>query len=175
MPIELPPLDSTHYAELSDLQYEVGSANLLTYADVNSTSPTVLSTESAANVEDALSFADDFIDTRLRAADYTVPLVALAGATLPTALLRNVARKLAAWQLYQIRGMDDTTLGGKFQAKYDWAAAELDRLIVGGIDGEVVDDALAALRALSPAGAGLSDADCACQPCDVRWTIRSCN
>lgn len=158
---------SIHYANRVDIEREIGKDNTLLYADPQSNQ---LPEDVAATIEDSLDFADDLINSRLGGAGYTLPLVALTGKSIPTTLLRTIARKLAAWQLYQIRGMGDDKLDGKFKVKYDWAVAELQQLIDDGLVGVAEQVAgggnpLVDLAGLSPAGAGLNDqcgTDCTC-------------
>ena len=136
MPVELDliPADPL-FATRLDLEREAGADNLRIYAGLNSN---LSDEEIDANIEDARLFAADFINTRLRQAGYAVPLVAAPGGTVPAALLARVARKLAVWDLYQRRGMRDTdAVGTHWTEAYEWAVAELDRLIAEGLLGVV--------------------------------------
>lgn len=136
-----PPLSS--YATRAQLEEEYGADNVEMYANLQAESPTAALTaaEITAKVDRALTFADDFINSRLRAADYAVPLVATTGGTLPTGLLNTIALALAVWRLYRGRGKGDgDAVGDKFQEDYAWAVAELDALILAGLPGVTLEE-----------------------------------
>lgn len=138
MPIELDPLLPGD--ELSDwtptrdqLEIEYGKDDVTTYANLQSNDPAASLTEDeiAAKIARAIQFAVDFISSRVRAAGFAYPLVALAGETLPNGLLNTIALCLTIWKLYRGRGKaDGDKVGDKFQEDYDWAVGELDRLLL---------------------------------------------
>ena len=59
-----------------------------------------------ARVDDAIAFAEGFIDDRFRDGKYAVPLVGNSTNALQT--IKNVAVQLAGWWLYRARGLRDS-------------------------------------------------------------------
>lgn len=173
----LDPTVTTHYATRAQLEVEYGLDDVTTYANLQSNDPATSLTadEVTAKIERALTFADDFINSRLRAYDYAIPLVALPGATLPTGLLNTIALCLAIWRLYRGRGKrDNDKVGDAFQEDYDWAVKELDSLLLAGLpavqdtdaDLETAQDAPIAVAATVDANG--CNLDTTCNPCN-RW------
>lgn len=108
------------YCDITDIQAEMGRYNELISADPDSdNNPFTI----ARNEQKSCDFTTSFINATLEANGMVAP------ATVQLGMLRIIAAKLGAWQLYQIRGLQDDKISGKFQIKYDWAVEQLGELI----------------------------------------------
>jgi len=106
------------YGDISDIRAEMGNANEQQAADPdNAGDPTQIS----LNEQKAIAFADGYINGELFKNNFATP------ATVSLAMLRVIFGKLGAWQLYQVRGLQDKN--NAFREKYDWAVKTLRRLI----------------------------------------------
>jgi len=135
MPINLTPVSSNTpvgiYESISDVRAECGTANTGLFSDPDNAGDT---NEILLHQQNALDFADSYINAELAKANFATP------ATVNLLMLKIIGQKLAAYQLYQVRGLQDKTQNA-FQAKFDWAKEELDKLIFnnqGGFTSNVV-------------------------------------
>ena len=90
------------YAARTDLDDVFGSVNINKWADLENQQDSALIT---ARVNRALLYADAVIDDTLRGGLYALPIETKAAAT-PT-LIVDIASKLAAVWLYELRGNTD--------------------------------------------------------------------
>jgi hypothetical protein len=105
------------YGDISDIRAEMGSFNEQQSADPdNAGDPTQIS----LHEQKAIAFADSYINSELKTLGFATP------ATVNLDLLRVIFGKLGAYQLYQVRGLQDKN--NAFQAKFDWADAKLQEL-----------------------------------------------
>jgi hypothetical protein len=106
------------YCSLADVQIEMGTYNEQVAADPDNAGD---QTQATAHEQAALDFADSYINAELTSANFTTPAVASLNQ------LRFIAAKIAAYQLYQVRGLQDKN--NAFQKKFDWATTQLQELI----------------------------------------------
>ena len=92
------------YTTRALLEAQFGVKNIAEWADLdNDRSPATIT----ARITAAIAYADGYIDDRLRASPYTVPVVDTAGTAAPPTLV-DVATRLAAVWLYESRGVQET-------------------------------------------------------------------
>src|SRR4051812_25412113 len=119
------------YASHQDVIDEMGEKNLVKLSDLDSTRDPV---KMAAVEQKAISLADDLINSTFQLAGYQLPLAALPGFDLPMTLLKICAAKIAHWQLYNLKGKrDNDQEGDHLTEKMEWAVAQIQRLIDGGL------------------------------------------
>lgn len=106
------------YSIRADLEAQYGSANVSTWADLNSNKN---GTEIAARVAWAIAKADAYLDDRLRFGPYAVPF---AG---PPLRVRDMSATLAGTYLYDSRGVTDYDADGKAQDQLQWQRKSVDR------------------------------------------------
>ena len=129
MPIELTPSPTSPlvsiYGSYNALAAEIGASNIAILSDPeNEQNPSDI-----ANYQQyAANYADGVITTELNNNGYVIPTVQ----NLP--MLMIIWAKLAAFQLYQLRGMDSNK-ENYFTDKRDWAMTELRALTFGNRGG----------------------------------------
>lgn len=106
------------YGDLDDINAEMGEYNTGQSADPDNQAQAVTI---AMHEQKAIGFADSYINSKLSNADFITP------ATVNLDILRVIFAKLACYQLYQVRGLQDKK--NAFQGKFDWAKRELRSLI----------------------------------------------
>lgn len=126
MPVILIPDTSTGgpflYGTVALLQAEIGQYNQSIFSDPDATNDPATMVN---YLNDAGNFADDLINNRLSSYGFLVPQ------TTNLATFARIWQKLAAFQLYAIRGSKDKAGKGggyssSFQQKYDWAISQLN-------------------------------------------------
>lgn len=113
------------YGTIDDVRAEMGAFNEGVAADPDQTGNAATI---AAHEQQAGDYATAYINSRLAALSYAAP------ATASLSPLRFIFAKLAAYQLYQVRGMQDRSSKGggysnAFTAKREEAREELEELL----------------------------------------------
>lgn len=129
MPIDLTPTPApaltAYYGTYDRFKAEVGADNIDTLANIDSDdNPTTI----ANSKQSAMTTADDMINAALIKAGFTAPT--LQNLTI----LVTIWAKFAAYQLYQLRGVDEAK-DNYYTVKQDWAKNELRELIFGNRGG----------------------------------------
>jgi hypothetical protein len=106
------------YGDLSDISAEMGGYNTGQAADPDNAGD---AGQTTLHEQKAIAFADSYINAELSKANFATP------ATVNLGMLKIIFGKLGAYQLYQVRGLQDKT--NAFQQKFDWARAELEELL----------------------------------------------
>lgn len=115
------------YEDQTDVEEEMGVVNEDAAADADNTGSSIII---ARRITKALAFADAFINSALARNHFATPATASLG------YLRIIGAKLAAYQLYQVRGLSDKDpQKNRFQAKFDYAEKELNNLLIGNRGG----------------------------------------
>ena len=117
------------YGVLADIQAEMGGFNASVAADPDATGNTATIN---SHYQKAGSIAQAQIDSRLSGQGYATPAIQQA------VVINEIWQKLAAYELYQVRGLEDSSqktggYSGAFAAKRVDAMRELKRLIVRSI------------------------------------------
>lgn len=129
MPIDLTPVPTPSltsiYGDFTSLKAEVGVDNVDLLADIDSDEnpTTILNSQ-----QYAMTVADTIITTELSNNNYTTP----TSQNLP--MLKLIWAKLAAFQLYQLKGVDSNK-DNYFTDKRDWAMTQLSNLTFGNRGG----------------------------------------
>jgi hypothetical protein len=105
------------YGTIEDIRMEMGRFNESQAADPDNQANAV---NIALQEQDAIDFADTYINNELAQSNFATP------ATVNLGILKRVFAKLGAYQLYQVRGLEDKK--NAFQGKYDWAVEQLQEL-----------------------------------------------
>lgn len=109
------------YGDISDIQAEMGDYLTQIAADPDNEQ---ISGIIGLHEQKAINFADAWINAELAKNYFVTP------ATVNLAMLKIIFGKLGAWQLYQVRGLnDDPKNRDPFQEKFDWAKDELEELM----------------------------------------------
>lgn len=115
------------YISQSDLNSAFGENNVIQWSNLDNSTTTVDSTRVTA----AITFAEAFVQDRLRGGRYTIPFSANSSGA--TELLKQCMAKMAGWWLYQSRGTNDTAIDAKLEVQRAEAEALLDRIASGQI------------------------------------------
>lgn len=118
------------YIDKSDVEDRYGQDNVRRWSNLDNDS-TLANT---SRITSAISYAEDYIDDRLRHYSYTLPLSASEG-TLRT--IKEVASLLAGVWLYESRGADDTDEFGRPQNKLSAMRNRAERLLNQVVRGEI--------------------------------------
>lgn len=121
MLIAYPPTSQSGYGNVFDIKREMGSVNARAAADPDVTGNNA---EIALNEQWACSVADEFINSALQRNSFAIP------ATVNLPIIKTIWAKIASWQLYQTRGMEDKDVKGtRFSEKYSWGKDQLEELM----------------------------------------------
>jgi phage gp36-like protein len=97
------------YVTSSDIDARYGIGNRQKWADMEGLGPTANATAIAARTTDAITYASSFIDDYLRNSKFSF-VVPITG-TVPDTI-KDICRKIAAYQLSVPRGVSDYTKDG---------------------------------------------------------------
>lgn len=129
------------YCTSSDIQDLIGEDNLAAWSQLD---PDV-ATADDTRITRAITWADAFIDARLRGGRYALPITSNAGGV--ETLVMDCSRRLAAHWLYSSRGtVDNDDQGDRMTEHKDEADDLLDRIV----SGQVILDAPFAANSSSP-------------------------
>lgn len=120
------------YINKSNVEALFGTDNVATWSNLDNDDAQA----NEARVDDAIAFAEGFIDDRFRDGKYAVPLVGNSTNALQT--IKNVASQLAGWWLYRARGLRDDETEADKMATHE---ADANEIIDGYLSGRMKLDA----------------------------------
>lgn len=112
------------YIGKADLDSEFGESNIITWSNKENTADAA----DEAAIQDAIDFAEEYIENRFHNSKYAVPFVAKSG-TLHT--VKHWCVRLAGWKLYTARGMRDDDEDNKLAAIKEEVDAEISSTLAG--------------------------------------------